>query len=104
LRDDVLLGVGRRLRAQKDAVVGVRALAVLLNLLLQRRQPVLDQVDVLQDGPVALWNTNCVSPELSCVRPVLKNIELRSSSKFELSWVVYIVIETFFTPFSNEIA
>ena len=54
LRDDVVLGAGGGLGAEEDPVLGVRPLAVLFYLLLERGQPRLDQVDVLEDDPVAL--------------------------------------------------
>jgi len=50
----MLFRIRGRLCTEEDPVVAVRALTVLLDLLLQRRQPVLHQVDVLENSPVAL--------------------------------------------------
>lgn len=47
LGNDVALRARRRLRANEDAEIPVAALAVLLQLLLQRAQPLGHQVDVL---------------------------------------------------------
>ena len=44
-----------RLCADVDAIVAVAAFAVRFQLLLKRRQPASDQVDVLQHDPVALF-------------------------------------------------